>query len=141
MPRIDPAIGDVWRYPYLWNWQAERGETEGRKPRPTLLAAVVPVSDDTTRLYLLPITGTPPTDDRDALEIPAMEIRRANLTEHKRLWIIFDEHNRDILEDSFYFEPHGQIGAFSRIFVKQIARRFMAAYSSAAGRKGVERTE
>ena len=29
----DPKAGDVWRYPYLWGWQAKRGETEGRKTR------------------------------------------------------------------------------------------------------------
>ena len=43
--------------------------------------------------------------DRDALLIPAMEIRRASLSEFKRLWVIFDDHNRDTLETSFYLEP------------------------------------
>jgi len=141
MPIDKPAIGDIWRYPYLWEWQDRLGEDEGRKPRPTLLSAVVPVADTKTYLYLLPITGTEPLDGRDALEIPAMETRRAGLSEYKRLWIIFDEHNRDILEESFYFEPNGKIGAFSKAFTKQIAKRFMAAYTSGAAQRGVDRSE
>ncbi len=64
------------------------------------------------------------------------ETRRAGLSEYKRLWIIFDEHNRDILEESFYFEPNGKIGAFSKAFTKQIAKRFMAAYTSGAAQRG-----
>jgi len=141
MTRNRPRIGDVWRYPYLWLWQAENGETEGRKPRPTLLSAVVPLATDETALYMLPITGTPPTPDRDALEIPATEIRRAGLSEYKRLWIIFDEHNKDILERSFYFEPDGHVGSFSKAFVKEIAGRFMAAIHAQGSRHGIQRNE
>ncbi len=122
-----PEIGDVWRYPYLWKWQFDNGETEGRKPRPTLLSAVVPVGNKSTFLYLLPITGTEPTSDRDFLELPATEIRRAGLSAYKQLWIIVDEYNRDTLETSFYFEPTGRAGAFSRAFIKQVVARFAAA--------------
>ena len=77
-----PKIGDIWRYPYLWKREADAGEEGGRKPRPTALSAVVPVSEKSTLLYLLPITGTEPTKDQDALEIPATEIRRAGLSEY-----------------------------------------------------------
>ena len=122
-----PKIGDIWRYPYLWKREEEAGEEAGRKPRPTALSAVVPVSDKSTLLYLLPITGTEPTKDQDALEIPATEIRRAGLSEYKRLWIILDEYNRDELESSFYFEPNAGIGAFSKAFLKVMSARFMKA--------------
>jgi len=141
MTKTKPGIGDVWRYPYLWMRQSEAGETEGRKPRPTLLSAVLPLHTDKTHLYLLPITGSQPSPDRDALEIPVTEIRRAGLSEYKRLWIIFDEHNRDVLETSFYFEPDAQIGSFSRAFIKQIARRFMAAFKQGGIQRGVERSD
>lgn len=57
------------------------GETEGRKPRPTVLSAVVPVTSKSTMIYLLPITGTEPTIDQDSLEVPDIEIRRAGLSE------------------------------------------------------------
>ena len=122
-----PKIGDIWRYPYLWKREADAGEKGGRKPRPTALSAVVPVSEKSTLLYLLPITGTEPTKGQDALEIPATEIRRAGLSEYKRLWIIFDEYNRDELEASFYFEPNDGIGNFSKAFLKVMSMRFAQA--------------
>ena len=123
----EPKIGDVWRYPYLWRREALDGEETGRKPRPTALAAVVPVSQKSTRLYLLPITGTEPFAEQNALEIPATEIRRAGLSEYKRLWVIIDEYNRDELETSFYFESHAGIGSFSKAFVQVMAGRFAEA--------------
>ncbi len=75
----------------------------------------------------MPITGTEPFADQNALEIPATEIRRAGLTEYKRLWVILDEYNRDELETSFYFEPHAGIGSFSKAFIKVVAGRFAEA--------------
>lgn len=137
--KTKPAIGDVWRYPYLWKWQAELGEDSGRKSRPTLLAAVVPLSNETTDLYLIPITGTQPTAERDALEIPSTEVRRAGLSEYKHLWIIFDEHNVDVLEHSFSFELNAQVGSFSRAFIKVIAKRFMSAYLRVSEQGAVDR--
>lgn len=135
-----PEAGDIWRYPYLWSWQAARGETEGRKTRPVTLTAVIPVNNDVTHVYLLPITGSEPGADQDALEIPATEIRRAGLTDAKQLWVIFDDHNRDTLEISFYFEPTAKIGSFSKAFRKQIAARFRIAYLEGGRQKGVDRT-
>lgn len=135
-----PVAGDIWRYPYLWAWQAERGETEGRKPRPVTLVAVIPVRTGETRLYLLPITGTEPVDV-EAIEIPQTEIRRAGLDGFKRLWIIVDEYNRDILEASFYFDPAGKIGSFSRAFRARVAQRFLQLYQAGARTQGVKRTE
>ena len=141
MPMSDPRTGDIWRYPYLWSWQAERGETEGRKPRPVTLAAVVPIPGVQTTLYLLPITSLPPDKDRDALEIPATEVRRTGLTDAHPLWIIFDEHNRDILERSYHFEHDGRIGAFSKAFLAQVTARFRDAYLRRGGAAGVDRTK
>lgn len=118
-----PQIGDIWRYPYLWKREQQAGNEEGRKPRPTALAVVVPVATKSTYLYLLPITGTEPFPDQDALEIPSTEIRRAGLSAYQRLWIIMDEYNRDELEASYYFEPNADIGAFSWVFVKVMSAR------------------
>lgn len=137
----EPVAGDIWRYPYLWVWQSERGETEGRKPRPTVLAAVVPVQTDVTHLYFLPLTATPPDEGREHLEVPAIELRRAGLTDYKRVWVILDEHNRDTLEQSLYFEPGAKVGTFSKAQTKLIAARFLAAYRARRGAGGVDRTD
>ena len=135
---IKPKIGDIWRYPFLWEREQQAGEDPGRKPRNTALAAVAPVSEKSTHLYLLAITGTEPRRDQDALEIPAMEIRRAGMTEYKRLWIILDEYNRDELHKSYYFAPNNQVGAFSRAFVKVMSARFAEAIRSKSS-KAVDR--
>ena len=57
------------------------------------LAAVLPIGTDQTPLFLLPITGTELMTYRAPYPFPAMEIRRAGLSEFKRLWVIFDDHN------------------------------------------------
>ena len=121
MPR--PVAGDVWRYDYLWRRQHARGETAGRKPRPVAVVAVVVREGDSTDLFLLPITSSPPGLDRLAIEIPEMERRRAALDD-KSLWIIFDEYNHDVLEDSYVFDPNARIGGFGAAFHASLLRLF-----------------
>lgn len=121
----DPKAGDVWRYAYLWRWQDRRGETAGRKPRPVAVVAVLVDKQKSTNLFLLPITGSAPDSRRLALKIPDIERRRAGLDD-KPLWIIFDEYNHDILEDSHVFEPGARIGGFSPNFHAALLRLFAA---------------
>jgi hypothetical protein len=56
----DLRTGCVIRFPYLWAREAERGETEGRKPRPVAVGVRIarPGGDDI--LLLFPITSQPP---------------------------------------------------------------------------------
>ena len=122
-----PEQGDVWSYNYLWRWQHERGETEGRKTRPTAFVATVAAADGRTDLVILAITKTEPGRDRLAVEIPQMERVRAGLAADLRLWIMLDEYNHDYLESSFYLEPNGRIGRFSTAFHKQVLSRFVQA--------------
>lgn len=64
--------GQVIAYPYLWAWQQERGETEGRKVRPTcVVVAVRGANDGLTHLALLAITTQPPQRGRVARDSPA----------------------------------------------------------------------
>src|SRR5690349_9809646 len=54
----DLPSGTVIHYPYLWRWQRERGETEGRKERPVcIVVAVQNPRDALTHLALLAITS------------------------------------------------------------------------------------
>lgn len=127
-PKQGPEQGDVWSCSYLWRWQHERGETEGRKRRPTAFVATVASADDRrTDLFILAITKSEPGQDRLAIEIPQIERVRAGLAAELRLWIILDEYNHDYLEASFYLEPNGRIGKFSSAFHKQILSRFIQA--------------
>ena len=115
--------GAVFTYPYLWKWQFERNETEGRKDRPVcVLLAVVAEQDGLTHLGLLAISSQPPRHGQKAVVIPEMECRRAGLDEWKQGWITVSEYNYDIAERSYYFDPNQQpIGRFSRSFMQRLA--------------------
>ncbi|MDR9772107.1 hypothetical protein RJJ65_05435 [Rhizobium hidalgonense] len=118
--------GEVISYPYLWAWQQQRGETEGRKPRPVcIVIAIRSARDGNTHLVLLAITTQPPQAGRIALEIPDIERRRAGLGDLKQSWIVVDEYNYDIVEHSWYIEPYQAVlGRFSKSFVMKIAALF-----------------
>ena len=132
-----PANGAVIAYPYLWRWQHENGETEGRKERPVCLMLAIRRGEE-THLMLLAISGTPPLPDQTALVIPPLERRRAGLKDGKEAWITVSEFNHDIAERSFYYEPHTQVlGQFSKAFLGKIAaaaRPFIAQSSARISR-------
>ena len=117
-----PKTGDVFRYPYLWAWQAARGETEGRKDRPCCTALVVPLKNGLHRVYYLPITTKPPSNEQISVEIPHTEVHRAGLSSDVAQWVILDEWNRETLETSYYLADIDGSGSFSRKFTDQILR-------------------
>ena len=119
--KLMPPNGSVLHYPYLWKWQEERGETEGRKERPVCMMLAIPRGKQ-THLILLAISGTPPRSDQTALVIPPLERRRAGLREWKDGWITVSEYNYDVAETSFYYDPNVEIlGQFSKAFLGKIA--------------------
>ncbi|MBI1867352.1 MAG: hypothetical protein HYS06_03520 [Methylocystis sp.] len=127
--------GMVIDYPYLWAWQADRGQVEGDKFRPACLAAVIhDPSQDLNHLVILAISASAPKGDQLAIEIPALELRRAGLGDHVRGWITVSEYNYDVLERSFYFEP-GQAprGQFTKKFMGRIARALRPLFSIKSG--------
>jgi len=128
--------GQIIPYPYLWGWQNDRGETEGRKSRPTcVVVAVRSAKDGLTHLALLAVTTQPPQSDRAALEVPDIEARRAGLSDLKRCWVVLDEYNYDIAERSWYIEPDEKVlGRFSKAFMMKIATSFGEA-SKKSGRR------
>ena len=134
----EPLPGDVWRYDYLWRWQHDGGETEGRKRRPTAMVAVIKASDGTF-LFILPITSSPPMAGRMALEVPQIERRRAGLDDIP-LWVMIDEYNFDRLESSFYFDPKARVGRFGSTFHRKVLEAFTSAARSHLVKR-VPRTE
>ena len=117
-----PVAGQVFDYHYLWKWQADRGETEGRKKRPSCVAIVVTDQAEQHVMFIAPITSKSPGPDRTALEIPETEARRAKLDAHISLWVILDELNADIFEASYTLEDRTPRGAFSPAFTDAIVR-------------------
>ena len=132
--------GDVVDYPYLWHRQHEQGRTNAEKDRPVCLALVLPdKTRDLNHLSVVAISGTSPFPGQKALEVPALEIKRAGLSTYKRAWVTVGEYNYDIAETSFFFEP-GQPhrGRFSNVFLKQILREVRKTIEAHLGR--VDRT-
>ncbi|SIO00361.1 hypothetical protein SAMN05444722_0078 [Rhodovulum sp. ES.010] len=117
-----PAAGQVFDYHYLWKWQADRGETEGRKKRPSCVVIVVTNAAGHHVMFIAPITSKAPDAGRVALEVPETEARRANLDTHLPLWVIVDELNADILETSYTLEERAARGSFSPAFTDAILR-------------------
>ena len=65
MTTDSPPHGTVIWYPYRWSWQAQRGETEGRKHRPCCMVySVRDLGSDKTFLFLLAVSGSP-VNNRD----------------------------------------------------------------------------
>lgn len=87
-----PRPGLVIRYSYLWRREAAEGQEEGRKDRPCAVILTLQDLDDGTRVFVLPITHTPPAGRQDAVEIPAMVKARLGL-DTERSWIVLDEFN------------------------------------------------
>lgn len=77
-------------------------------------------------MLFFPITSKEPETSRFAAEIPAIEKRRAGLDADRRLWIILDEFNSDIIGKSYYLEPEPPIGRFSKAFFLPLLRDFVA---------------
>ncbi|GLK70213.1 hypothetical protein KHC23_20335 [Ancylobacter dichloromethanicus] len=118
----DLRPGAIIQYPYLWKWQQEHGETEGRKDRPVCVILAVRGSDGLTHLALLAISSRQPGSEQVAIEVPEIECRRGGLSDLKRAWISVSEYNYDIAERSFYLDAGDPfLGRFSRSFVGQLA--------------------
>jgi hypothetical protein len=117
-----PTAGQVFDYHYLWKWQADRGETEGRKKRPSCVVIVVVNEAGHHVMFIASITSKAPDQGRTALEIPETEARRAQLDSNLSLWVILDELNADVLEASYTIEDRSPRGAFSPAFTDAILR-------------------
>ncbi|RWR30479.1 hypothetical protein D2T29_12470 [Sinirhodobacter populi] len=115
-----PQAGQVIGYHYLWRRQAVAGEISGRKSRPTCVALIVANKAGQHILFLAPITKQMPGAERIAIEVPETEARRANLDRDIRLWVIVDEVNADLLEDSYTLEDREPRGRFSAAFTDRI---------------------
>ncbi|MGV1869520.1 hypothetical protein DSM25558_0360 [Agrobacterium sp. DSM 25558] len=119
--------GDIVLYPYLWRWQNNINphRDHGEKDRPVCMILAIKDKQGLTHILLLPISSKPPSDDQKAIEIPGLELRRANLTRYKRGWITVSECNYDVIEKSYHFDARREtIGRFSEAFLEEIRLAF-----------------
>jgi hypothetical protein len=120
----DVLTGSVINYPYLWVREAESGETEGRKLRPSAVALRLKRDKGADLIVLLAITSKHPAPSEAAVEIPESEKRRAGLKADKRLWIVLDEYNTDTVGESIYLIPGSLSGNFGKTFFLALLRAF-----------------
>ncbi len=85
-----PTPGLVLRYAFLWRTEFEAGQDEGRKDRPCTVVVAAPALAGETRVYVLPVTHTPPSDPSLAIEIPVRVNQHLGLDD-ERSWIVLDE--------------------------------------------------
>jgi hypothetical protein len=87
-----PAPGLVIRYAYLWEHEARAGQEEGVKDRPCAIILALHDDNERMRVYVLPITHSPPVEAGNAVEIPQATKRRLGLDD-ARSWIVLTELN------------------------------------------------
>jgi hypothetical protein len=83
----------VIRYSYLWSAEHAQGREEGVKDRPCAIILSVTEESGAQIVTVLPITHTPPTDPRLAVEIPFATKRRLRLDD-ARSWVVLSEADR-----------------------------------------------
>lgn len=87
-----PEPGLVIRYSFLWHREAEQGREDGLKDRPCAIVLAIADEAGKTRVVVLPITHTPPTNPSDAIEIPPTTKKRLGL-DAERSWVVTTETN------------------------------------------------
>jgi len=76
----------------LWSSEAQAGRAEGVKDRPCAIILAHQEQAGETRVYVLPLTHSPPPRAEHAIEVPAAIKARLNLDE-ERSWVVVTEAN------------------------------------------------
>jgi len=84
----EPRPGMVINYAYLWRREADRGQEEGRKYRPSAIV----VASKAGRVLVVPITHSPPPAGSTAIELPK-QIKDQLKLDDERSWLITNEAN------------------------------------------------
>src|SRR5215467_15205965 len=84
---LEPKVGWLLGYSYLWADDHRRGAEEGVKNRPCALVAAMRRDGDRIVAVVVPVTHSPPSDPETAIEIPAVTKARLGL-DAQRSWIV-----------------------------------------------------
>ncbi|HZK98786.1 MAG TPA: hypothetical protein VFC47_02710 [Caulobacteraceae bacterium] len=131
-----PPRGAVFEYPYRWAEEAAQGASpDGRKDRTVCLILAVALSRARHVLYLLAVSSKAPREGQVAPRVSETERHRVGLNRYPEAWVYISEFNRDVAEESFYFEPHARrLGVFSPAFVLRVARELASKISLGTAR-------
>lgn len=90
--KLEPKVGWLLSFSYLWADEFSRGGEEGVKNRPCVLVAATRRENDQIVAIVEPVTHSPPADPAIAIELPAATKARLGL-DAERSWIVCDEAN------------------------------------------------
>lgn len=88
----EPKPGLVIGYAYLWARQHAKGREEGGKDRPCAIVAARQAVEGREVVTVVPITHAPPTDEADAVALPAALKAHLGL-DAQPSWVIVSEVN------------------------------------------------
>lgn len=130
----DFAAGQVVLYEYLWAREAESRQRHGRKERPCAVVISITDRNGAVRLFLSPVTHSPPAGSGDAIEIPADVKRRLGLDDAPS-WLVVTELNTTLIPaPEFRMTPDRQ-WAFGFLPRALLARAVDAVRANAAKRR------
>jgi hypothetical protein len=80
-------------YSYLWNREANKGETSGRKNRPTAIVLVRTDVGPGEMVYVVPITHSEPANGDDTKILIPQSIKQRLGLDEDRSWVDVTEYN------------------------------------------------
>jgi len=91
---LEPKVGMVICYDFLWKKEEKSGRTDGLKDRPCAIILASNTKNDSIReVVVCPITHSPPKNGETAVEIPYKVSQYLNL-DNERMWIKTHEVNK-----------------------------------------------
>jgi hypothetical protein len=120
LPLPTPEPGLVLCYEFLWSHEAEAGQDQGEKKRPSVVVLATKTEKGQTSVTVAPITHTEPKTGANAIEIPAKVKEHLGL-DSERSWIICDELNEFVWPGyDLYPVPKGRPGQFDYGFIPPV---------------------
>lgn len=135
----DPQLGLVISYSYLWHYESEKGQDEGRKDRPCVIILAAEQADDGMMVTVVPITHAPPANAAHAHELTPRVKQHLGLDDQAS-WVVLNEGNR-FLWPGYDLKPiRGAKGKFDYGFLppnlfNAIRERFVAIARAGQGKE------
>jgi hypothetical protein len=116
MPLPAPEPGLVICYEFLWSHEADAGNDQGEKKRPSVVVLATKIKGSQTSVTVAPITHSEPSGAH-AVEVPAKVKQHLGL-DGKRSWIICNELNEFVWPGyDLYPVPGGRRDQFDYGFI------------------------
>jgi hypothetical protein len=125
MKAKDFQQGDVFKYPYRWQYEMHKPD-DNQKELPVCLALKVERKPGLTQLAILAISDQPNVDPSLSIPIPQTELELSGLSQFRKAFVHVSEVNFDRRENSYSFNPSAKIlGRFSKIFLQRVAAQLI----------------